>query len=67
MELNIEYLKQVLELRGWSVRQLAQQSGLSPATISRVINRKRTAGEKTLSGIKKALPKEPTEKLFFLS
>lgn len=46
--------------------QLAVKSGLSSATISRVLNNKRGAGAKTLAGIRRAFPGEPAEKLFFL-
>jgi transcriptional regulator with XRE-family HTH domain len=67
MILNVAYLAELLEKNGWSKRQLARNSGLSIATISRIISGKRGAGSRTLTGIRKAFPNEPIEKLFFLS
>jgi Helix-turn-helix. len=65
MSLNIDYLKSLLERRGWSERNLAIRSGLSSATISRIISGKRGLGARTISGIRKAFPEEPIDKLFF--
>lgn len=67
MILNVAYLAELLVKNGWSKRQLARNSGLSIATISRIISGKRGAGSRTLTGIRKAFPNEPIEKLFFLS
>jgi transcriptional regulator with XRE-family HTH domain len=64
--LNLEFLKELIEKNGLSERQLARKSGLSPATISRIITGKRGAGTRTLVGIRKAFPEEPLDKLFFL-
>lgn len=66
MMLNIEYIKKLMCEKNMSERQLAVKSGLSSATISRVLNNKRGAGTRTLNGIRKAFPREPVEKLFFL-
>lgn len=66
MLLNVEYLQGLLREKGWSERNLARKSGLSSATISRVMSGKRGAGARTMSGIRKAFPEEPLEKLFFL-
>ena len=66
MFLNLEFLKELIEKNGLSERQLAMKSGLSPATISRIITGKRGAGTRTLAGIRKAFPEEPLDKLFFL-
>lgn len=65
MVLNVEYLKELIRKKGWSEGQVAVKSGLSPATISRIMTGKRGAGAKALAGIRKAFPEEPVEKLFF--
>ena len=65
MMLNVEYLKTLICRKGWSERQFALKTGLSSATISRVLNNKRGAGAKTMGAIRKALKDEPIEKLFF--
>lgn len=65
MFLNLEFLKELIEKKGWSKRQLARESGLSSATISLIINGKRGAGTHALAGIRKAFPEEPLDKLFF--
>ena len=66
MILNVEYLKAVLCKKKWSERQFAMKTGLSPATISRILNQKRGAGAKTIGAIRKALKDESIENLFFL-
>lgn len=65
MLLNVEYVHGLLMKKGWSERNLALKSGLSSATISRVMSGKRGAGARTMTGIRKAFPDEPLEKLFF--
>lgn len=66
MMLNVEYIKKLMCKKNMSERQLAIKSGLSTATISRVLNNKRGAGSRTLAGIRKAFPGESAEKLFYL-
>ncbi len=66
MVLNVEYIKELIRKKGWSDGQLAVKSGLSSATISRIMGGKRGAGARTLAGIRRAFPSEPIEKLFFL-
>ena len=66
MLLNVEYVRKLMANKDWSERRLAAKSGLSPATISRVLSSKRGAGPRTLAGIRKAFPDEPVNKLFFL-
>lgn len=66
MSLNIEYLKEIIKEKGWSERQFALKTGLSSATISRILNNKRGAGVKAMGAIRKALKDVPMEKLFFL-
>jgi transcriptional regulator with XRE-family HTH domain len=65
MILNIEYIKKLMCEKNMSERQLAIKSGLSSATISRILTGKRGAGAKTIAGIRKAFPKEALDKLFF--
>ncbi|MGE5390476.1 MAG: helix-turn-helix domain-containing protein [Deltaproteobacteria bacterium] len=66
MLLNLKYVRQLMEEKGWSVRELARRADISYATVSRVLNNKRGAGARTLAGMRKAFPNEPTDKLFFL-
>jgi transcriptional regulator with XRE-family HTH domain len=66
MRLNVEYLKEVIERKGWTIGQFAVKTGLSTTTISRILNGKRGAGAKSIGRIVKALPGEPLDKLFFL-
>lgn len=66
MLLNVEFLKELMEKKGWSERQLAMKSGLSIATISRIMNGKRGAGTRTMVGVRKAFPDAPMDRLFYL-
>lgn len=66
MSLNIEYLKEIIKEKGWSERQFALKTGLSSATISRILNNKRGAGVKSMGAIRKVLKDVPMDKLFFL-
>jgi len=65
MMLNLEYIRKLLYQNDWSERELARKSGLSSATISRILSGKRGAGTKTLIGIRKAFPNESIDNLFF--
>lgn len=65
MKLNIEYILELLRDRDWSESELARRAGLSSATISRILSGQRGAGSRTLAGIRRAFPDEPTDKLFF--
>ena len=67
MLLNLDHVKKLLKEKGWSYRELSKQSGISIATVSRVMAGKRGAGACTLAGIRRAFPSEPSEKLFFLT
>ncbi|WP_237705324.1 helix-turn-helix domain-containing protein [Bacillus coahuilensis] len=66
MRLNVEYLQEILKQKQWSERQFALKAGLSPATVSRILSKKRGAGAKAIGAIRKALPEESLDKLFFL-
>jgi transcriptional regulator with XRE-family HTH domain len=66
MLLNVDYVKELIREKGWSERKLAMKAGISHATVSRIINGKRRAGVRAITGIRKAFPEEPKEKLFNL-
>ena len=66
MRPNIEYIKQLQEKKGWSNAQLANKMGVSKAHVGRIFNRKREAGNKVISGLIRAFPNEPLDKLFIL-
>lgn len=66
MLLNINHVIKLMDKNDLSERELARRSGLSSATISRILSGKRGAGSRTMAGIRKAFPDEPAEKLFFL-
>lgn len=66
MRPNIEYIKQLQIKKGWSNAQLAMRMGVSKAHVGRIFSGKREAGSKVISGIVKAFPNEPLDKLFIL-
>ena len=66
MKPNINYIKQLQTKKGWSNAQLAMKMGVSKAHVGRIFSGKREAGNKVISGIVKAFPNEPLDKLFIL-
>ena len=66
MRPNIHYIKQLQNEKGWSNAQLAIKMGVSKAHDGRIFSGKRDAGNKVISGIVKAFPNEPLDKLFIL-
>lgn len=66
MRPNIEYIKQLQIKKGWSNAQLAMRMGVSKAHVGRIFSGKRDAGTKVISGIIRAFPNEPLDKLFIL-
>ena len=62
--INVELLKKIVENHGLTLGQLSVKSGISKSQLSRVLNGKRNAGAKTISGLAKAFP-EP-ENLFII-
>jgi transcriptional regulator with XRE-family HTH domain len=66
MRPNIDYIKQLQNEKGWSNAQLAIKMGVSKAHVGRIFSGKRDAGNKVISGIVKAFPNEPLDKLFIL-
>ncbi len=59
----IDWLRNELETRGWSQAELARQSKLSPAQITRLLNGERGVGENGLNAIARAL-RLPPETVF---
>ncbi|MGC1374647.1 MAG: helix-turn-helix transcriptional regulator, partial [Anaerolineales bacterium] len=59
----IDWLRKELEERGWSQAELARQSKLSPAQITRLLNGERGIGETGLNAIARAL-RLPPETVF---
>ena len=66
MEVNKNYVIQLMSAKKLTMGNLAKKAGVSTSTISRWLNGKRGAGRQLMSGIHKAFPNEPIDKLFFL-
>lgn len=66
MNINKEYVVQLMREKNITMGHLAKKAGVSTSTISRWLSGKRGAGRQLMAGIHKAFPKEPIEKLFFL-
>lgn len=49
-----EWIKRMLQEKGWSMRELGRRSGLSGSFISRVLDQKNEPGDKFYRGIAKA-------------
>lgn len=67
MVANKEYVLQLMKEKKMSMGNLAQRAGVSKTTISRWLSGKRGAGRDLMTGLRKAFPNEPIEKLFFFS
>ena len=57
------FMNEELNKRGWSQRELARRSGLSPTSISEVMSGKRGPGKRFCRAIANAL-QVPTERIF---
>jgi transcriptional regulator with XRE-family HTH domain len=66
MVANREYVSELMRKNNWSIGKMAEKSGVSKTTVSRWLSGKRGAGRRLISGLMKAFPSEPMEKLFFL-
>lgn len=66
IEPNKEYIRLLINEKNWSHNKLAMKAGVSKTTISRWFNDKRGAGKGLISGILRAFPNEPIEKLFLM-
>lgn len=62
--IDVELVKKIVENHNLTLGQLSVKSGISKSQLSRVLNGKRNAGAKTISGLVKAFP-EP-ENLFII-
>lgn len=63
---NREYIISLVQERDWSWSELARRMGISKSEVCRFVSGKRKGGMKFISGILKAFPLEPFDKLFFL-
>lgn len=66
MDINKDYVLQLMSEKNISMGHLAKKAGVSTSTISRWLSGKRGAGKQLMSGLYKAFPNEPIDKLFFL-
>ena len=66
MKPNVDRIKALMVVRGWSASELARQMSVSRSEITRLLNGKRNGGNKVISGLIMAFPDEPMESLFFL-
>ena len=57
------FLNKELDERGWSQRELARRSGLSPTSISEVMSEKRGPGKRFCRAVAEAL-QVPPERIF---
>lgn len=66
MKPKVERVKQLMMAHHWTASELARRMGVSRSESTRLLNGKRTGGNKVLSGLMRAFPDEPMESLFFL-
>lgn len=66
MEPNLQYIKKLLQKKKWKGSELSRQMGISRSETNRFLNGKRKGGNKLISGLLKAFPKESIETLFLL-
>lgn len=64
MDLNSSKLKELMRENDLSQNKLAIKVNVSKGTISRVLNGKRGAGRKVISGLLRTFPDETLESLF---
>ena len=62
--LNIDYIKSLMVSHNMTIGQLAIKSGISKVQLSRLLQKKRGAGSKTIAGILKAFPDADKDSLF---
>ena len=67
MELNRRNVIELMKNNKWSPADLARAMGVSPATVSRILNGKRGTGKKVIAGLLNAFPDSSMDELFFLS
>lgn len=66
MKPRVERVRELMEAHQWSASELARRMGVSRSESTRLLNGKRTGGNKVISGLMRAFPDEPMESLFFL-
>jgi transcriptional regulator with XRE-family HTH domain len=60
----VDLLQQMMEKRGISLNQLAERAGMSPAFLSRILNRQRgLPSDKAILRLAEALDLKPAERL----
>jgi transcriptional regulator with XRE-family HTH domain len=64
---NTKLITDLLKEKNWSERKLAFKTGLSQATISRILRGKRGIGIKTYNALRKVFPEISLEMLFVFS
>lgn len=64
MNLNSSKIKELMKHNNLSQNKLAIKANVSKGTISRVLNGKRGAGRKVITGLLKIFPDETVETLF---
>jgi len=62
----ITWIEQEIQDRGWTIRELARRSDLSPSTVSEILNRNTQPGLKFYLGMSKAF-KVPRQWVFRLA
>lgn len=65
MKPKIDRIRELMAVRQWSASELARHMGVSRSETTRLLNGKRSGGNKVISGLIKAFPDEPLETLFF--
>ena len=63
---NRELILELVRQNNWSGSELSRRMEVSRAEANRSLNNKRVGGKKLMSGIVKAFPNEPIERLFIL-
>ena len=61
---NRAHVLQLVRERNWSGGELGRRMGISRAEANRFLNGQRIGGKKLMTGLLRAFPEEPLEKLF---
>jgi transcriptional regulator with XRE-family HTH domain len=63
---NTKFIMDLLKEKNWSERKLAYKTGLSQATISRILRGKRGIGIKTFNALRQIFPEISPDTLFII-
>lgn len=63
MQINADYIKLLIQSRGWSQNELARRACVGKGSLSRCLNRKRGVGRKLMAGLLRVFPDESVESL----